>query len=285
MPDSSPVDNTVPQRLQKLLAAAGIASRRASEEFITEGRVTVNGEVATLGMKVLPTADIRVDYERVSVDTGHVYIMLNKPQGVLTTADDPEGRPTVMDLVNLDKRLFPVGRLDMDTEGLLLMTNDGELAHQLMHPSFEVPRTYLVLTPPVRKIALARLRDGAELEDGFAKPKEVRIVNQNGAECLVEVVMTEGRKREVRRLFAACEITLLRLARVAYGGVELGELRQGKWRFLTPHEVGTLKSSVSGGPRRAKDGERKGSVKPATRASRDERRRRGGRDGASGRRQ
>ncbi len=264
-----------PQRLQKLLAGAGVASRRASEDLIREGRVTVNGELATLGMKADPDADIRVDGERVNVETGNVYVLLNKPQGVLTTADDPEGRPTVLDLVNLDQRLFPVGRLDMDTEGLLLLTNDGELAHQLMHPSYEVPRTYLVLTPPIRKKALQRLREGAELEDGFARPESVRLVSQTGKEALVEVVMTEGRKREVRRLFQACDVTLLRLARIAYGGVDLGELRQGKWRFLTPHEVGTLKAAVAGGPR-TKDGRPKGSVKPRTRASRDERRRRGG---------
>lgn len=267
------------QRLQKLLAGAGIASRRASEDFITQGRVTVDGVTATLGMKVLPTADIRVDGERVHVDPDTVYVMLNKPQGVLTTADDPEGRPTVLDLINLDQRLFPVGRLDMDTEGLLLLTNDGDLAHQLMHPSFEVPRTYLALTQPIRKASLARLRDGAELEDGFAKPRSVRQVSQSGDNALIEVVMTEGRKREVRRLFQACDVTLLRLARVAYGGVELGELRQGKWRFLTPREVGTLKASVEGGPKRAVDGRTKGTAKRDTRSSRHERRRRGGPEG------
>ncbi len=271
-----------PQRLQKLLAAAGIASRRASEDLIREGRVSVDGRPAELGEKVLPTADIRVDGERVAVDTGHVYVMLNKPQGVLTTADDPEGRPTVLDLINLDQRLFPVGRLDMDTEGLLLLTNDGDLAHQLMHPSYEVPRTYLVLANAVRKLAIQRLRDGAELEDGFAKPQSVRLVEQTGQESLIEVIMTEGRKREVRRLFQACDVNLLRLARVAYGGVDLGELRQGKWRFLTPHEVGTLKSAVQGGPKRKKDGRTKGQVRASTTASREERRRRGGPHGHGG---
>ncbi len=271
-----------PQRLQKLLAAAGVASRRASEDLIREGRVTVDGRPAELGMKVLPTADIRVDGERVDVDTGNVYVMLNKPQGVLTTADDPEGRPTVLDLINLDQRLFPVGRLDMDTEGLLLLTNDGDLAHQLMHPSYEVPRTYLVLANAVRKKAIAALREGAMLEDGFAKPVSVRVVEQVGDEMLIEVVMAEGRKREVRRLFQAVEINLLRLARTSYGGVDLGELRQGKWRFLTPHEVGTLKAAVAGGPKRKKDGRHKGSIKAETRTSREERRRRGGPHGHGG---
>lgn len=258
------------QRLQKLLAAAGVASRRASEELIRDGRVTVDGSVAELGMRALPTADIRVDGERVHVDTEHVYVMLNKPPGVVTTADDPEGRPTVLDLVNLDQRLFPVGRLDMDTEGMLLLTNDGDLAHQLMHPRFGVPRTYVVLTTPIRKAAVARLREGAELEDGWAKPVSVRQLNATADNALIEVVMTEGRKREVRRLFEACDVPLLRLARIAYGGVDLGELRQGKWRFLTPHEVGTLRESVAGG---------RGGRSAETKASRSERRRRGGPQG------
>jgi len=270
-----------PQRLQKLLAAAGIASRRASEDFIREGRVTVNGQPAELGMRVSPSADIRVDGERVHIDTGHVYVMLNKPQGVVTTADDPEGRPTVLDLINLDQRLFPVGRLDMDTEGLLLLTNDGELAHALMHPSFEVRRTYLALVSgPVRRNVLQELRDGVELEDGLAKPQSVRVVETQGSNALLEIVMTEGRKREVRRLVGGVGLRMHRLARVAYGGVELGELRQGKWRFLTPHEVGTLKLAITGESRTRRDGSTRGAIKPERRASRDERRRRGGPQGS-----
>jgi 23S rRNA pseudouridine2605 synthase len=236
------------ERLQKVMAAAGVASRRASEELISEGRVTVNGEVATLGRKVDPTADVvLVDGERINIDPDRVYVLLNKPRGVVTTASDPEGRPSVVDLVNLPQRLFPVGRLDMDTEGLLLLTNDGELAHALTHPSFEVERVYVALVPaPVRKKVLAELRDGVELEDGLAKPRRIRVLEEAHSKALLEVVMTEGRKREVRRMLGAAGLTVERLARVAYGGVELGDLRQGKWRFLGQSEIARLHAATTG---------------------------------------
>ncbi len=236
------------ERLQKMMAAAGIASRRASEELIADGRVTVNGEVAELGRKVDPAVDVvLVDGERINIDPDRVYLILNKPRGVVTTADDPEGRPAVVDLVNLPQRLFPVGRLDMDTEGLLLLTNDGELAHALMHPSFEVERVYVALVPaPVRKKTLAELQEGIELEDGLARPRRVRVLEEERSKALLEVVMTEGRKREVRRMLGAVGLKVERLARVAYGGVELGDLRQGKWRFLTSAEIGKL-HAVTGG--------------------------------------
>ncbi|MEX0868445.1 MAG: pseudouridine synthase, partial [Nitriliruptoraceae bacterium] len=193
------------QRLQKLMAAAGIASRRASEKLIAQGRVTVNGETAELGRKVDPVHDdVRVDGERINVDPERVYIMVNKPRGVITTAEDPQGRPTVMDLVNLPQRLFPVGRLDQDTEGLLLMTNDGALAHALMHPSFAVERVYVALVPgPVRKKALSRLREGIDLDDGRARAARVRVLEEERSKSLLEIVMTEGRKREVRRMLGA----------------------------------------------------------------------------------
>lgn len=234
------------ERLQKVLAAAGIASRRASEELIADGRVTVNGEVAQLGQKVDPaTDDVRVDGEHVNVDPDRVYIVLNKPRGVITTADDPQGRPTVLDLVNLPQRLFPIGRLDQDTEGLLLMSNDGELAHALMHPSFGVERTYVALVPgPVRKRALAQLREGVELDDGVARAVRVRVLEEERSKALLEIVMREGRKREVRRMLGALNLTVERLARVSYGGVDLGELRQGKWRFLTQQEIGRLHTAA-----------------------------------------
>lgn len=238
------------ERLQKVMAAAGIASRRASEDLIASGRVTVNGEVATLGQKVDASTDvILVDGERVNVHPDLVYVMLNKPQRVVTTADDPEGRPTVMDLINLPQRLFPVGRLDQDTEGLLLLTNDGELAHALTHPSYEVERVYLALVPgPVRKKLLADLRAGIELEDGLAKPKRARVLEEEKSKALLEVVMTEGRKREVRRMLGNLGLKVERLARVSFGGVELGDLRQGKWRFLTQQEIAQLHAIVASGP-------------------------------------
>jgi len=234
------------ERLQKVLAAAGIASRRASEVLIAAGRVTVNGKVATIGDRVDATVDVvEVDGERVVIDTTMRYLMLNKPQGVVSTTSDPEGRPTVMDLVNLDERLYPVGRLDQDTEGLLLLTNDGDLAHRLLHPSYEVERTYLALVPgPIRREPIRRLTAGVELEDGLARPRRVRVVEEHRGKALLEVVMTEGRKREVRRMLAEVGMPVERLARVAYGGVELGDLRQGKWRFLNRPEIARLHAAV-----------------------------------------
>lgn len=266
------------ERVQKILAAAGVASRRASEDLIAQGRVTVDGVLAELGMKAdAETADIRVDGERINANPERVYVLLNKPRGFVTTADDPEGRPTVFDLVNLDQRLFPVGRLDMDTEGLLLLTNDGDLAHALMHPSYEVPRVYVALVQgSIRRNVLHALREGVELEDGFARPLSADLVGEEGDKALIEVVMAEGRKREVRRLLGAVGLRVERLARVAYGGVELGELRQGKWRFLTQREIGRLFAAVEDKPiRRQNDTSTKRDQDPR-RATRGERRARGG---------
>ncbi len=244
-------------RLQKVMAAAGIASRRASEVLISAGRVTINGEVASLGDRVDVDVDVvEVDGERVIVDTTLRYLMLNKPQGVVSTTSDPEGRPTVMDLVNLDERLYPVGRLDQDTEGLLLLTNDGELANRLLHPSFGVERTYLALVPgPIRRDVLRRLQDGVELDDGLARPKRLRVVEEHRGKALVELVMTEGRKREVRRMLAAVGLPVERLARVAFGGVELGDLRQGKWRFLDRPEIARLHAAVGSEAPTSEEGE------------------------------
>jgi 23S rRNA pseudouridine2605 synthase len=258
-----------PQRVQKVMAAAGVASRRACEELIAAGRVTVNGEVVELGARCDPSSDVvALDGERINVDPDRVYVLLNKPRGVVTTADDPQGRPTVVELVNLPQRLYPVGRLDQDTEGLVLLTNDGELTHRLLHPSFEVERTYVALVPgPVRKRSLAQLREGVELEDGVARATRVRVLEEEKSKALVEIVMTEGRKREVRRMFDAVGLTVERLARVAYGGVELGELRQGRWRFLTQAEIGALHAVAEGGAGR---GRRRGAGPGAEERGRDE---------------
>ena len=240
----------MPDRLQKVMAAAGIASRRASEVLISAGRVTVNGRVASLGDRADPEVDVvEVDGERVVVDTTLHYLMLNKPRGVVSTTHDPEGRPTVMDLVNLEERLYPVGRLDQDTEGLLLLTNDGELANRLLHPSYEVERTYLALVPgPVRRETLRRLTEGVELDDGIARPRRVGIAEEHRGKALLEIVMTEGRKREVRRMLAEVGAPVERLARVAFGGVELGDLRQGKWRFLDRPEIARLHAAAGTSP-------------------------------------
>lgn len=237
------------ERLQKLLARAGLGSRRSCEEMVASGRVTVDGRMATLGDQADPaTADIRVDGARVDVDPDRVYLMLNKPRDVVTTLDDPHGRTTVADLVDVDERVFPVGRLDRDTEGLVLLTNDGDLAHELMHPSYEVPRTYVALVPgAVSDGTVARLREGVQLEDGLARPRSARVLRDDRQRALLEVVMTEGRKHEVRRLADAVGLPVERLARVAYDGVELGELGQGSWRPLTQREIGNLFAAVGRG--------------------------------------
>ncbi|MFN2557090.1 MAG: pseudouridine synthase [Nitriliruptorales bacterium] len=249
VPGAPPEAASSTERLQKVLAFAGVGSRRHCEELIAQGRVTVDGKVATLGQKVDPgSVEVRVDGDRINVDQGLVYIVLNKPHGVLTTAEDPRGRPTVLDLVDVPQRLFPVGRLDMDTEGLLLLTNDGKLAHALMHPSFQVERRYVARVngrPNRRQLKI--LRGGIELEDGSARPRLLRVLSESHGKSLVEVVMTEGRKREVRRMLQAVGLPVERLARVAYDGVELGDLRQGKWRPLTQAEISSLYRALDKG--------------------------------------
>jgi 23S rRNA pseudouridine2605 synthase len=276
------------ERLQKVLAAAGVASRRVCEGFIIEGRVTVNGEVAELGMKVDQTRDVvAVDGERVNVDPDRVYLMLNKPQGVLSTVEDPDGRPTVLDLINLPQRLYPIGRLDMDTEGLLLLSNDGELTNALLHPSREVERWYVALVPgPVKGRVLTALQEGVELEDGVARPKRVKVLEEGKGKALVEIVMTEGRKREVRRMLAEVGLPVERLARVRFADVDLGELRQGKWRFLTQAEIGALHDAARAGEQRAARSSRERAARRTTREERGNRRRAGDggprRDGTGG---
>ncbi len=231
-------------RLQKVLAAAGLGSRRACEVLIAEGRVSVDGEVVReQGRRVDPErAVIRVDTLRINTVTGMVYLALNKPRGMVTAMSDPEGRPAVGDLVAQRKeRLFHVGRLDADTEGLLLLTNDGELAHRLSHPSFEVPKTYLaeVLGPVARDVG-RRLRHGVELEDGVVRVDRFRLVDSSANRVLVEVVLHEGRKHVVRRLLAEVGHPVQRLVRTAIGPVRLGDQRAGKLRGLTREELGGL---------------------------------------------
>lgn len=231
-------------RLQKVLAAAGIASRRAAEGLIASGRVSVDGTVVrTQGMRVDPTrAVVRVDGERIPTAPGVVYLALNKPLGTVSTMQDPEGRPCVGDMVaDRPERLFHVGRLDIDTEGLLLVTNDGEAAHRLAHPSFEVPKVYrAVVSGPVAKDVGRRLRAGVELEDGPAAVDAFRLVAQSGGEAQVEVTVHLGRTRIVRRLLDEVGLPVRRLVRLQFGPVRLGRLRPGGVRLLTRHEQGEL---------------------------------------------
>jgi 23S rRNA pseudouridine2605 synthase len=230
-------------RLQKVLASAGLGSRRACEELIAEGRVTVDGKVAELGARVDPqTAVIHVDGDRIVVRDDLVYLALNKPRGVLSAMSDSRGRRTVGDLVaDRPQRLFHVGRLDADSEGLLLLTNDGELAHRLMHPSFGVTKTYLATVPaPVGRDVVRRLRAGVELEDGPVKVDSFRIVQTHGKQAIVEVVLHEGRKHIVRRLLAEVGHPVSRLVRTRIGPVHLGGQRAGTLRPLTRSEVADL---------------------------------------------
>jgi 23S rRNA pseudouridine2605 synthase len=238
------------ERLQKVLARAGLGSRRACEELIDEGRVEVNGEVAVLGRRVDPEHDrVTVDGVTLPVRPGLVYYLLNKPARVVTTAHDPEGRPTVIDLVPAEPRVFPVGRLDWDTEGLLLLTNDGDLAHGLTHPSRGVPKTYLAEVAGVPgKAALRRLREGVDLDDGRTAPARARLAQSTPSGSALEIVIHEGRNRQVRRMFEAIGHPLRQLHRSGYAGLTLEGLEPGTWRELEPDEVESLRATSSGTP-------------------------------------
>jgi 23S rRNA pseudouridine2605 synthase len=231
-------------RLQKVLAAAGIGSRRACEDLIAAGRVSVDGRtVDRLGIRIDPqTAVVHVDGARINVRADLVYLALNKPRDVLSAMTDDRGRRTVGDLVaDRDERLFHVGRLDSDSEGLLLLTNDGELAHRLMHPSFGVAKTYLATVPaPVARDVGRRLRAGVELDDGPARVDSFRVVQTSGDRAIVEVVLHEGRKHIVRRLLDAVGHPVQRLVRATIGPVRLGGLRAGAVRELSRDELAEL---------------------------------------------
>jgi 23S rRNA pseudouridine2605 synthase len=235
-------------RLQKVLSRAGIASRRAAEDLIAQGRVKVDGKVVNeFGRRVDPdTAVIHVDDVRVVVRDDLVYLAFNKPRGVHTTMSDDRGRPCVGDYIrDRDERLFHVGRLDADTEGLLLLTNDGDLAHRLMHPSFSVNKTYLAEVPgPVPRNIGRQLRDGIELEDGPVSVDAFRVVDTSGGRAMVEVVLHEGRNHIVRRLLAAVDLPVRTLVRTRIGDVHLGNQRPGSLRPLTRPEVGSLFAAV-----------------------------------------
>jgi 23S rRNA pseudouridine2605 synthase len=237
-------------RLAKFLATAGVASRRAAEEIIRAGRVTVDGETVTDPARAVDdTNAITVDGTAVRPDTGHVVYALNKPAGVVSTARDPQGRPTVVALVGSPQRLYPVGRLDADTTGLILLTNDGALAHRLTHPSFEVAKTYraVVARPPVKEAALRALRAGVELDDGPTSPARVVRV----AADTLELTIHEGRKRQIRRMCEHVGHRVVSLERVRFGPLRLGDLKPGSHRRLSEREVSLLRSAGSGAHRGA----------------------------------
>jgi 23S rRNA pseudouridine2605 synthase len=229
-------------RLQKVLAQAGLGSRRVCEDLIDRRRVRVNGEVAELGRRVHPEVDVvEVDGAQIGVRPGLVHYLLNKPAGVITTVSDTHGRPTVVDLVPAEPRVFPVGRLDGDTEGLLLLTNDGDLAHRLTHPSFGVDKEYLVEVDgnPHRGV-VRRLREGIELEDGITAPAKVAVLGDH----LLRITIHEGRNRQIRRMCEAVGTPVVRLVRTRIGPLTDRTLAPGEWRPLTQDEVRSLERAT-----------------------------------------
>jgi 23S rRNA pseudouridine2605 synthase len=240
------------ERLQKVLAQLGVGSRRACEELIAAGRVTVNGEVARLGQRVDPDTDlVAIDGVPVGIRPGLVYYALNKPAGVVSTASDPQQRPVVMGLVPDEPRVHPVGRLDADSEGLLLLTNDGDLTFHLTHPRFGVEKEYLVMVEGAPKRgALRQLRQGVVLEDGPTAPARVAQVGPHG----LRVTIHEGRNRQVRRMCDAVGHPVRRLVRTRIGPVRMGKLAPGEWRHLTTAEVRALERELAGPAGRAEQG-------------------------------
>ncbi|MCW2921328.1 MAG: pseudouridine synthase [Thermoleophilia bacterium] len=243
----------VGEKLQKFISGAGVTSRRHAEVMIKQGRVTVNGKLATLGMRVVPGDTVRVGGVEVGPQAPR-FFMLNKPTGIVTTLDDPQGRATVATLVPDDVRVYPVGRLDIDTSGLLLLTNDGELAHRLMHPSFGVTKTYRVLVQGGVSAATARqLAEGVELEDGMTAPAEAKVVDAGAKHSVLELTIHEGRNRQVRRMCEAIGHPVIELARTAYGPLVLAGLAPGASRPLTDQEIRRLRKAAGLAPARTKE--------------------------------
>ena len=228
------------ERLQKLIAASGLMSRRAAEQVISAGRVTVNGIVAQLGQSAdSETDEIRIDGEKLPRKKSHAYVMLNKPKGYVTTMQDEQGRPTVAELVQVaGRRLYPVGRLDMYSEGLLLMTDDGETANRLMHPSHRVLKTYIVdVVGENIRASMRKMREPLDIDGVTVQAVDVQLIRQGGGRGQLEVVIGEGRNRQVRKMCDQCDLKVQRLVRVSEGSLQLGELPSGSWRYLTTEEI------------------------------------------------
>lgn len=232
------------ERLQKILARSGYGSRRASEELIISGRVRVNGKLAEIGMKADPEKDrIQVDGRTVAAAEPLVYVALNKPRGVLTTVSSDDQRQTVRDLVNIPEHVFPVGRLDLDSEGLVLLTNDGELANRLTHPRYEHEKEYRVLVAKHPDDSqLQGWRRGIVLEDGYrTKPATVRLESFAGKGAWLRIILREGRKRQIRETGSRIGLPVVKIIRVRIGSLYLGDLHSREWRFLTPQEISELR--------------------------------------------
>lgn len=233
------------QRLQKILAQMGVASRRKSEELIIEGRVTVNGKTAIIGMKADPATDhIKVNGKMQPKLEPKVYLMLNKPRGVVTSLSDPEGKPTIKDfLKGVKQRVFPVGRLDYDSSGMLLLTNDGDFAHSLLHPSNKIPKTYIVkVKATIQESEMQQLRHGVRLKEGITAPAKVKQIRETSNNSWIEIIIYEGRKRQIRRMLEAVGHPVIRLKRTAIDAIKLGDLKIGSLRRLTQEEVKELRS-------------------------------------------
>lgn len=230
------------ERLQKLLSAAGLCSRRTAEAWLAAGRVTVNGHAVRIGDRADPDMDdVRVDGVPLRGKENKTYILLNKPRGYVTTLSDEMGRPTVAELVrDVGTRVFPVGRLDMDSEGLLLMTNDGELMQRLLHPSFRIDKTYQVDISGFRTGSDVKLSSITDIDGEPICPATVKVLFQNGNHARLAVVIHEGKNRQIRRMCAKCGLTVHRLRRVREHTLELGNLPEGKWRHLTEAETAAL---------------------------------------------
>lgn len=234
------------ERIQKIISVRWDVSRRNAEKLISEGRVRVDGETASLGDKADGDIDeITVDGTALPRETGRkVYIMLNKPVGYVTTMKDEKGRKTVKDLVgDLEERVYPVGRLDINSEGLLIMTNDGEFANHLMHPSFEKDKTYRVLVTGDLEEGLRRLREPMELDGAAVAAPKIRIVKVQPNSSVIDITIHEGRNRQIRRMCELAGLTVKRLTRISEGGVSLGRLKKGTWRYLSKEEIAQLKRS------------------------------------------
>lgn len=229
------------ERLQKILSACGVCSRRKAEELISNGCVTVNGETAILGQSADPDTDeIRVNGQPVVGCDQHVYIMLHKPRGYVTTLSDEKGRPNVTQLVNCGVRVYPVGRLDMDSEGLLLLTNDGEFANRVMHPKEEVRKVYEVWVNGFYPGAEKVLEKPIQLDGYTIRPPAVQLLGSRGTSAHLRITIHEGRNRQVRRMCQAAKMRVTRLRRVAEGNIQLGDLEKGTWRYLTDQEIEKL---------------------------------------------
>ena len=239
-------------RINKYLAGRGVAARRKVDKLIEEGKISVNGKTAVLGQKIDVMKDVvLMDGRLITGGTeklhdgteGHTYIILNKPRGVVSSALDTHGRKTVVDLVNAGKRLYPVGRLDVESEGLILLTNDGELTHHLMHPKFHVAKTYVVkFLGKVSENKINVMRNGVTLREGKTAPADVKVVKSAGN--TLEIVLFEGKNRQIRKMAEVLHLHILNLKRVAIGNVQLGGLEVSKWRNLTAEESGALKKAA-----------------------------------------